>query len=44
VLLFVLTGLALAVVFYSMSEVTGDVRVRLAPFCAALAVLWGEHA
>jgi sodium/proline symporter len=40
VLLSILTGFTLAVVFYLMPDAPGDVLERLAPFCAALAVLW----
>jgi len=39
VLLSILTGFSLAVVFYLMPNTTGDILERLAPFCAAFAVL-----
>ena len=39
VFLSILTGFGLAVLFYLMPDTPGDVLERLAPFCAALAVL-----
>jgi len=39
VLLSILTGFTLAVIFYLLPDTPGDVLERMAPFCAALAVL-----
>jgi hypothetical protein len=39
VLLSIITGFTLAKIFYSMPDMPGDVLERLAPFCAAFAVV-----